>query len=68
MNKSETRQLIFGEINTLVANFMYYDRKNDEELTREVLYQGIENGYISIDEIAKAFKESLTLRADNLQL
>ena len=68
MTKSETRQLIFGEINALVANFMYYDRKYDEELTKEVLYQAIENGDVTVDEIVETFKKEMLEVTDDLQL
>lgn len=38
-------------------NFIYYDRKEDEELPRGQIEEAIEAGEVTVDEIVEAFKE-----------
>ena len=59
MTKPETRNLIFGEINAVVANFLYYDRKHDEELTYQMLSDALENGDVTVEEIVEAFRQEM---------
>jgi hypothetical protein len=50
------RELIFTTISDLVQDFIYYDRKNDEELGVDEIEQAIRSRIISIDEIVAHFK------------
>lgn len=43
----------------LVSDFLYYDRKEDEELPVGAIEELIENGDISVDEIVGIFREEL---------
>lgn len=43
----------------LVANFLYYDRKEDENLERGEIEAAIETREITLDEIVELFKQEL---------
>ena len=56
------RQIILGTVNDLVADFMYYDRKDDHELPREAIEEAIKAGEITETEIVARFAEKLRER------
>lgn len=58
MSKRET---IFLTIQDLVSEFVYYGRKEDEDLSQEALDKAIENGDITVEEIVKHFEKHLKL-------
>lgn len=53
------RSNILNTVDDLVGSFLYYDRKEDEDLPRGAIQQAIENKEISVDEIAAFFKAKL---------
>lgn len=53
------KDLILGTVDDLVAYFLYYDRKNDEELKVGDIDVAVDNGIISIDEIVDQFRKCL---------
>jgi len=54
------KELLFANTKDLVSKLMYYDRKNDEELSyRDVDYL-MDNGIVTTEEIIKAFADELT--------
>lgn len=53
------RQLILNKICDLCSNFLYYDRKGDEELTVEELYKSVKTGEITIEEIVDEFRKHI---------
>lgn len=53
------RDLIETSINDLVSNFLYYDRKEDEELPRGSIQEAIAAGEISVEEIVATFNKEL---------
>jgi hypothetical protein len=57
--KQNYKSLILGTVEDLVSKFLYYDRKNDEDLRVGDIDKAIENGYVSTDEIVEVFKEKL---------
>lgn len=57
MNKKEH---ILGVIEDLVSNFLYYDRKGDEELEVGDIEDAVENEEITIKEMVEAFEKHLT--------
>ncbi len=59
MTKQEINQLIKDAISDLVMDFEYYDRKEDEELTMEVMYTAFKDGTITLDECVEAFRENM---------
>jgi len=56
MNK---RDLILGTIEDLISDFLYYDRKEDEELFRGDIEEAIESGVVTIEEIVEKFSNEL---------
>ena len=53
------KRAILDTISDLVVNFLYYDRKEDEELPRGAIQEAVANGEISIDEMISAFAAEL---------
>lgn len=56
------KQLILDVISDTCQNFLYYDRKEDEELGRDEIEEAIEAGEITIKEITDQF-ESIIKKA-----
>lgn len=52
-------QLIIDTVDDLVSNFLYYDRKDDEDLPRGVIEATVQMGDLSYDEIVEAFANAL---------
>ncbi len=53
----EIKERILGTVDDLVSSFLYYDRKEDEELRLGDIDVAIGNGDITIDEIVNKFRE-----------
>jgi hypothetical protein len=53
------RDLILMTIDDMVADFIFYDRKEDEELPRDVLERAVRDGVVTVDEIVDRFKTKL---------
>lgn len=53
------RQLILDTASDLMSNFLYYDRKGDEELPRGAIEAAIVNGEVTIAEIVQLFHNEL---------
>lgn len=53
------KQLILDTISDLCADFLYYDRRQDEELTAKDIYESVKTGKITIDEMVDAFRQHL---------
>jgi hypothetical protein len=53
------RDLILGAVDDLIANFLYYDRKSDEQLMLGDIEKSIENNEISVEEIVSRFTTKL---------
>lgn len=53
------KQLIIDTISDLCGNFLYYDRKEDEELSVEDLNNAVKSGEITIDEMVAEFRKHL---------
>ena len=56
MNKVK---IIRDTIEDLVSNFMYYDRKEDEELPRGSIEKALENKELTVQNIVDRFEECL---------
>lgn len=60
MNKEENlKQTILNVVTDLVSDFLYYDRKEDEDLSVEQLENAISSGVITKDEIVNKFRDCL---------
>ena len=53
------KQLILGYIEDLVSDFVYYERKEDEDLSMEQLNEAVKSGEITIDEMVEKFRQGL---------
>ncbi len=58
MNKS-TKEHVMGVIDDLISDFLYYDRKEDEDLPRGVIEESIKNGEFTVDDLVQKFKTAL---------
>lgn len=56
---SERRKMIQGRVETAVANLLYYDRKEDEELPRGEIEAAIDAGEVTTGEIVEWFEAEL---------
>ena len=54
-----TKQLVFATISDTVGRFLYYDRKEDDELPNGAIEEMLSNGQITFDEIVEAFRKEL---------
>jgi hypothetical protein len=50
---------ILAVISDLVADFLYYDRKEDEDLPRGAIDDAVASGAITIDEMVAEFRREL---------
>ena len=53
------KEIILSTITDLSSNFLYYDRKEDEDLSSEDIEDAVENGIITIDEMVEEFRRNL---------
>ena len=53
------KENILLTIDDLVRDFLYYDRKEDEDLQVGDIQNALIGGEITLDEIAERFKETL---------
>ena len=58
----DRRTIILETVSDLVADFVYYDRKEDEALSEDALDEAIESGEITVDEIVAAIRAALVQR------
>lgn len=52
--------LIANTISDLVVNFLYYDRKEDEDLPVGAIEDAVESGEVSVDGMVETFRAELT--------
>ena len=60
------KQKILNTISDLCSRFLYYDRKEDEELSVKKLNKAVKNGEITIDEMVSEFRRHLENTFNNL--
>jgi hypothetical protein len=56
---TERREIIEATVADVVKDFLYYERKDDEELPRGAIEQAIHDGEITIQEIIDRFGSEL---------
>lgn len=54
-----TSKIIEDNISDLVADFLYYDRKEDEDLPNGQIEEDIASGETSVNEIVELFRHKL---------
>lgn len=57
--KEKLIELIDGTISDLVSNFLYYDRKEDEELPRGAIESLVTDGSITVEWLIGKFSDHL---------
>ena len=55
----DVKQLIFGAIEDLCSNFVFYDRKEDEKLSINKLNKAVKDRIITVAEMVKHFEDCL---------
>jgi len=53
------KQTILNTISDLCSDFLYYDRKENENLTAHQLNDAVKTGEITIDEMVAEFRKHL---------
>ncbi len=53
------KEPIFRAVDTMVVDFLYYDRKGDEELPLYYIEEAVRTGTVSEDEIVAHFRSEL---------
>jgi len=53
------KEIILGTVYDLVSKFMYYDRKECEELPVGAIQDAVKAGEVSVDEIVECFRAEL---------
>ena len=53
------KDTILSTIEDLCSDFLYYDRKEDEDLTADQLSDAVDTGIITIDEMVAEFRKHL---------
>lgn len=58
---------IIAVVDDMVSDFLYYDRKEDEDLPRGAIEKSIKNGDITITEIVSRFEQQLRQGVKNYE-
>lgn len=53
------KKIILDTIGDLCSDFVFYDRKEDEELSIEQLKEAVNSGETTIDEMVAEFRKNL---------
>lgn len=59
MSTKSRRETILDTVDDLVSNFLYYSRKEDEDLRVGQINEAVTAGEITEDEIVEAFRKHL---------
>jgi hypothetical protein len=54
-----TRTEILNTLDDMVANFLYYDRKEDDRLPVGAIERAIKKGKLTVDDLVTKFRESM---------
>ena len=59
LDPQEKRDYIAGIVEDTISNFLYYDRKSDEDLGVDDIENAVRDEIITVDEIVQLFREQL---------
>lgn len=59
MQKQTKKEILFDTVEDLVVDFLYYDRKEDEELRIGDIDDMIHSGEVTMGEILEVFTETM---------
>lgn len=62
--KEQLRGLLEGNVQDLVGDLLYYDRKRDEDLPLEDLEEMLDKGWVTVDELVEWFRAALEMELD----
>ncbi len=62
---SNIKRVILDTVSDLTVDFLYYDRREDEDLHVGQIEEAIINGEITIEEILEEFRKQLTANLEN---
>lgn len=62
MSKRTRKELIQAKISDFISDFMYYDRKEDEDLPRGEIEDAVNKGEITVAELVSQFERELRER------
>lgn len=57
--KESRKDILMATIDDTITRFLYYDRKEDEDLPLDAIQEMIESGEIELDEILGRFRTKL---------
>jgi len=57
------KETLQGTVCDMVIDLFYYDRKEDEELSREDIKELVEGGHVTYEEIAKWFLDEMNRKS-----
>lgn len=57
--RGSLKEIILNHVEDLVSDFLYYDRKDDEELSAEQLLAALKDGTVSVEEVIERFTNEL---------
>lgn len=60
MSRTVDKDYVNDVISDMIADFLYYDRKEDDVLTRGMIDEMVIVGEITIDDMVEMFREHLT--------
>ena len=58
------KSMILGTIEDMISDFLYYDRKGDEELRVGDIDKAVRDGVVTVDEMVNKFREGLEKHLD----
>ena len=53
------KEQILGIVRDLATGFVYYDRKEDEDLSMDQLNEAVESGGMTVDDMVAEFRKQL---------
>lgn len=54
------KSYVDGVISDMIADFLYYDRKEDDTLTRGMIEDMVKAGKLTVDDMVEMFRKHLT--------
>ena len=59
MNKKERREKVLNTVDDLVSKFLYYDRKEDEDISPDLIKEMFNKQEVIVDEVVEKFRSCL---------
>lgn len=56
----DVKENILSYFQDLISDFLYYDRKEDEEMPRGYIEDAVKSGAITVDDMVEKFRKELT--------